>query len=167
MTGLSETGDASDADASSGLRPARIAYVDDCDDEFFVTDLLLRRAKIDLDITRFVAGSAFLDWLRARDEGAGQAAPMPDLAVLDLNLPGMDGFEILRALAERPDWRGVVRGVCSGSVDPVDRQGALAVGAAFFLSKPFDAAAVEAVCAACPQFQLGTQDGRRRLMVAA
>ena len=64
----------------------------------------------------------------------------PDLLILDLNMPGMDGFDVLSALkvAVAPaDFPSVL--VITGDHDPATRKRALTVGAKDFISKPFDA----------------------------
>ena len=60
----------------------------------------------------------------------------PDLVVLDLMMPRMNGFQFLRALAERGlDDLPVV--VVSAKTDPVDRHWAAKLGAKAFVAKPF------------------------------
>jgi len=63
----------------------------------------------------------------------------PDLVILDLNMPGMDGFEFLAALklAVPPECFPSVL-VVTGDADPATRKRALAVGAKDFINKPFD-----------------------------
>ena len=63
-----------------------------------------------------------------------------DLLILDLNMPGMDGFDVMNALkvAVAPeDFPSVL--VITGDQDPAMRKRALAVGAKDFINKPFDA----------------------------
>jgi DNA-binding response OmpR family regulator len=57
----------------------------------------------------------------------------PDIMLLDVIMPGMDGFEVLqklRAVSEMP--------VIVFSAKPENAQKALSLGASDFLSKPFD-----------------------------
>jgi len=63
------------------------------------------------------------------------AAQRPDLVVLDLGLPDLDGTEVLVGL--RPWFAGPVL-VLSARVDSRDKIGALDAGADDYLSKPFD-----------------------------
>jgi two-component system KDP operon response regulator KdpE len=65
------------------------------------------------------------------------AAEHPDLVVLDLGLPDLDGTEVLRGL--RPWFTGPVL-VLSARADSQDRVGALDAGADDYVSKPFDMA---------------------------
>jgi two-component system KDP operon response regulator KdpE len=65
------------------------------------------------------------------------AAQHPDLVVLDLGLPDLDGTEVLRGL--RPWFTGPVL-VLSARADSQDKVGALDAGADDYVSKPFDMA---------------------------
>lgn len=57
----------------------------------------------------------------------------PDLVVLDLMLPGMDGFEVLRAL--RPAWQGLVL-MLTARGDAFDQVAGLELGADDYVAKP-------------------------------
>ncbi len=66
-------------------------------------------------------------------------AVMPDLVLLDLQMPEMDGFEVLAALQERlppGDFPPVI--VITGDNSAVTRNRALSSGAKDFIGKPFD-----------------------------
>lgn len=63
----------------------------------------------------------------------------PDLVLLDLHMPEMDGFAVierLRALTTRATYLPIL--VLTGDHDPLKRRQALAAGATDFLAKPFD-----------------------------
>jgi two-component system OmpR family response regulator len=62
-------------------------------------------------------------------------AALPDLVLLDLNLPGEDGLTLARFLRERYDV-GII--MVTGAAEPVDRVVGLEVGADDYIAKPFD-----------------------------
>jgi two-component system KDP operon response regulator KdpE len=64
------------------------------------------------------------------------AMEKPDLLILDLGLPDLDGLECLRRLRE---WSTVPVLVLSARPDPADKVKALDLGADDYLTKPFDA----------------------------
>jgi two-component system, OmpR family, response regulator len=77
-----------------------------------------------------------VDWLPDGSEGdaflAGQGA---DLAIVDINLPGLNGIEVVRALRRRRDPMPVIMLTARG--ETVDRVGGLDAGADDYLVKPF------------------------------
>jgi chemotaxis family two-component system response regulator Rcp1 len=89
---------------------------------------------VELDVVRH--GEDALSFLRR--EGEFQAAVRPDLVVLDLNLPRMGGFEVLRALREDVDPRlrrlPVVVFTTSGTTTDVET--AYDLHASSFVTKP-------------------------------
>ena len=65
-----------------------------------------------------------------------------DLVILDLNLPGMDGLELLRRIrSERPELRVLI---LSARAQLSDKGAGLDLGADDYLTKPFDLAELEA-----------------------
>ncbi len=61
----------------------------------------------------------------------------PDLVILDICLPGIDGWEVLRQLRESDDDKHIAVLVLSAQVDAATRTKALIDGADGFLTKPF------------------------------
>ena len=62
----------------------------------------------------------------------------PDLVLLDIQLPGMDGFEVLRRLREQPALRHTPVIAVSANAMPDDLAGAQRAGFADYLTKPVD-----------------------------
>ncbi|WP_238139414.1 response regulator [Roseateles aquatilis] len=93
------------------------------------------------DITQLLAGYLASHGFRTTQLHHGRAlmelmaADTPDLVLLDLGLPGEDGFVIARQLREH--WRcGLV--IVTGRGDAVDKIVGLEVGADDYVTKPFD-----------------------------
>ena len=69
----------------------------------------------------------------------------PELVLLDLHLPDLDGEAVLRRLLADPDTAEVPVVVVSADADPGQVQRALAAGAREYLTKPLDVARFRAV----------------------
>jgi DNA-binding response OmpR family regulator len=82
--------------------------------------------------------------VRAVTTGDGEAALMllgdllPDLVVLDVGLPGMDGLEVLDQIRRNPDTRDVRVLLLSARAFEAERSAGLARGADEYVTKPFD-----------------------------
>jgi CheY-like chemotaxis protein len=105
----------------------RILYVDDDPilREFAVVNLATDRASVETAADGRAALTAI-------------ATAPPDLVLLDLDMPEMDGFEVLEALRADPELRDLPVIVVTGreDVEAVDR--AFAVGATSFVVKPLN-----------------------------
>jgi two-component system cell cycle sensor histidine kinase/response regulator CckA len=79
--------------------------------------------------------------VRPADSGilalASVESSKPDLILLDIRMPGMDGFEVCRRLKERIDSRDIPVVFISSLTDLSDRVQGLELGAVDFISKPF------------------------------
>ena len=64
-------------------------------------------------------------------------ADPPDVMVLDVMLPGLDGFEILRRLRADPAGKSLPILMLTAKGQREDRENALAFGADLFITKPF------------------------------
>jgi CheY-like chemotaxis protein/phosphoribosyl 1,2-cyclic phosphodiesterase len=73
----------------------------------------------------------------------------PDLVVLDLEMPGMSGLEVLRALRSRPATAHLPVLVLTASSDEAATSAAFDAGATDFLTKPFSIPALTARVHAC------------------
>lgn len=70
---------------------------------------------------------------------AALAAADPDLVLLDLTLPDVDGLDVCRAIRDRSTTRILV---VSGRFDDVNRLVSAALGADGYVTKPFSPAAL-------------------------
>src|SRR5207245_7060166 len=92
------------------------------------------------EVRSFAAGEAAL--LAVRDEAF-------DVAIVDIRMPGMDGFELTRAIkAARPRTEVIL---VTGSVTDLDEKLVRSVKerAGFFITKPFSRAVVTSLVAPC------------------
>ncbi|WP_431052882.1 response regulator transcription factor [Roseateles sp. L2-2] len=115
------------ASATSPVPAPAPAHVAILDDEPDITQLLAAYlGSHGFRTTQLHTGRALMDLM---------TADTPDLVLLDLGLPGEDGFLIARQLREH--WRcGLV--IVTGRGDAVDKVVGLEVGADDYVTKPFD-----------------------------
>ena len=69
-------------------------------------------------------------------------AEQPDLILLDLQLPGVDGLTLARQLTVHPETRHIPILAMSAHASPERRAQVMAAGCADFLAKPLDTHAV-------------------------
>jgi CheY-like chemotaxis protein len=70
------------------------------------------------------------------------ADPLPDLVLLDVVMPGIDGYEVCRRLKAEARTAGVPVIFVTGNAEESERSRARSLGAADFLVKPLDPAVV-------------------------
>ena len=110
----------------TGSAAARALVVDD---DPGLLGLLTRLLELEeLDVTAVMSGEAAL--AAAREE-------RPDLAILDVNLPGLSGYEVCRALRELYGPTLPIVFVSGARTEPYDRVAGLLLGADDYLVKPF------------------------------
>lgn len=88
------------------------------------------------DLRTVETGQDALDWLAGRGEHAG--APRPDLLLLDLNLPGRSGIDVLEAVSDSEPVRRLPVVVLTSSKAPGDLSKAYDAGANACVRKPVD-----------------------------
>jgi putative two-component system response regulator len=71
-----------------------------------------------------------------------RAAPAPDLILLDVVMPGMDGYDVCRALKADAATRDIPVVFVTGMSEGGDQARGLGLGAVGYLTKPVDAATV-------------------------
>ncbi|GAA3904045.1 response regulator [Streptomyces sp. NPDC003631] len=110
-------------------RPYDVLLVEDDEaDALLIEDALLARGARNL--TQVQDGVAGLDYLR------DTAKPRPDLIVLDLNMPRMNGRELLAVIKQDPDLRTIPVVVLTTSSAPDDVTGAYRHHANAYVTKP-------------------------------
>jgi signal transduction histidine kinase len=112
---------------------ANVLLVDDRDDDIRIARaVLLGRRGMDCNFIIAHDGEEGLAVIR---DHLRDCDPI-DLVLLDINMPVMNGFEMLQALGEDADLSGIPVVMCSGSTWDKDEQRARALGAIGYLVKP-------------------------------
>ena len=123
------------ADANS----REILLVEDNADDIELTRIAFAEAKIANQLTVVQDGAEALDYLFARGAHAGRdPQDLPSIVLLDLNLPKVDGREVLQAIRDNPATRSLPVVVMTTSAEPFDVEASYALGVNSYIQKPVD-----------------------------
>ncbi|MGH1397959.1 MAG: PleD family two-component system response regulator [Alphaproteobacteria bacterium] len=89
-------------------------------------------------------------------------AEKPDLILLDIMMPGMDGFEVCTRIKENPETAHIPVVMVTALTDPADKVRGLEVGADDFLSKPINDTALMARVRSAVRLKMATDEWRVR-----
>ena len=112
-----------------GTAMARILCVEDSEDNLFVLHRRLSRAGFEVKVA--TNGREGVEWAKTL---------LPDLVVMDLNLPGLNGLEATRALKSQPETRHIPIIVLTAHTSDRSREEAFAAGCDDYDTKPIDVA---------------------------
>ena len=116
-----------------------ILLVEDSPEDYEITLRTLRKANLANPIFRCEDGDDALDFLHRRGNYTDPAkAPRPAFILLDLNLPGTDGREVLVEIKKDARLRSIPVVVLTTSADERDIQGCYQAGANSYIQKPVD-----------------------------
>jgi len=120
------------------MRPLRILHVEDSEEDLILFGRACDAAGLSTVFHTVEDGHQAVLYLKGEGEFRDRNAhPFPDLIILDLNLPGMDGLDFLNWLkADSGFHLPVLVFTISGNVE--DKAKALAAGAAGYFVKPKD-----------------------------
>ncbi len=94
-----------------------------------------------LALVKIAVAKADLDLLEAASNGTDALAAIqrhkPDLALLDVSMPGMTGLEVTRAVREDEALAGALVFILSAAVDQTAVDAGFAAGADAYMTKPF------------------------------
>src|SRR4051794_29822375 len=121
----------------AGNRP--ILLVEDSDVDYEALVRCFRKADCANPIFRCADGDEALDYLRRRGRyGAAVGSPRPALILLDLNLPGVDGRQVLAEVKEDDQLRSIPVVVLTTSAAERDVAACYRAGANSYIQKPLE-----------------------------
>ena len=116
-----------------------ILLVEDNPDDVELTRIAFEQANIPNRLVVTRDGAEALDYLYTRGSHTGRdPAQLPALVLLDLNLPKIDGREVLQAIRSDPATQALPVVVLSTSREPDDVQSTYALHANSYIQKPLD-----------------------------
>jgi two-component system response regulator len=121
------------------ISPRTILLVEDNQDDEALTLRALARNNIGNEVVVVRDGQDAIDWLEGTGSHAGRnATNVPALILLDLNLPKIDGLEVLRRLRANPRTAVVPVVILTSSKEDRDRASGYFSGANSYVQKPVD-----------------------------
>ena len=111
-------------------RAVRILMAEDSDSDVRLFKEALRAAAIGFELERYSDGEACVRSLAAENK------PLPDLIVLDLNMPKVDGFEVLRTVRSISRFDAVPVAMVTSSESEEERETSVNLGANALIVKP-------------------------------
>ena len=121
-------------DRQHDIVPVEILLVEDSPGDVRLTQEALKEAKVRNNLVAVSDGETAMRYLLRQAEY--QDAPRPDLVILDLNLPGKDGREVLREVKTHNDLRRIPVVVLTSSADEQDVLRSYDLHANCFITKP-------------------------------
>ena len=116
-----------------------ILLVEDSPEDFEATVRAFNRSGLRNPIIRCEDGDSALDYLHRRGPYASpEQAPRPGVILLDLNLPGTDGREVLQEIKGNEELRQIPVIVLTTSTDDRDVTACYQAGANSYIQKPVD-----------------------------
>ncbi|HYJ10825.1 MAG TPA: response regulator [Polyangiaceae bacterium] len=123
--------------------PIRVLLVEDNPGDAHLTRDTLEQSKILIQIAVTTDGEDALDYLLGRGDYVGVA--LPDLIVLDLNLPRLGGREVLAEMKRHEQLRGIPVVVLTSSDAEKDVVMSYQLGASCYVTKPVGLQAFQAI----------------------
>lgn len=118
------------------LEKMKVLVVEDTDDDVTIIKRAMRKSEVKCDLYFARDGEEALDVLYQRNEF--EDTPRPDLILLDLNLPKIDGLDVLETIKKDEKLRRIPVIVLTISDKEGDMVRAYDSGAASFMTKPVD-----------------------------
>lgn len=113
-----------------------ILYIEDNLDEAAIFRRVISRQEQPPSFTILASGTDGIDYLLRQGSYIGQVVPMPRLVLIDLNLPGRSGFDVIQQVRATSRTRYLWLVVYSTSDSPNDMRKAYDLGANAYLIKP-------------------------------
>jgi len=115
------------------LSRTKILLAEDNAADVWLIEEALRRQSLDVEIENYTTAE---DAINAIQRCGVESASVPDLILLDYNLPTGHGGEVLAAAASNPHLASVPKAILSSFMRPDESERMLGLGACCFIPKP-------------------------------
>jgi CheY-like chemotaxis protein len=121
---------------TTGLR--HILLAEDSENDIELTLAALESHRVANEVVVVRDGAEALDYLRCQGRFAGRPADNPVLILLDLKMPKVDGFQVLREVKQDPALRAIPVVVLTSSREEQDLVQTYGLGANAYVVKPVE-----------------------------
>lgn len=111
-----------------------VFIVDDSESELFLMEQAIRIADTAYEFAKAVSGEDLMQQLE--NMPADDPAALPSLLLSDVNLPGIDGFQILERIKGNPTWQHIPVVLMSSVHAPGNEAKGAELGARGVVTKP-------------------------------
>jgi CheY-like chemotaxis protein len=116
-----------------------LLIVEDSDEDFEALGRIMRKASFSVPIYRCTNGDDALDFLyRHGQSSSSSVLEYPTMILLDLNLPGTDGREVLQQIKQDKEFKTIPVVVLTTSFNPQDIEICYRHGVNSYIIKPMD-----------------------------
>ncbi|MBU0735230.1 MAG: response regulator [Pseudomonadota bacterium] len=116
-----------------------ILLVEDDEDDIAITERAFKRARVSNPLYIVRDGEEALEFLKHTGRYTDpDKAPRPGIILLDLNMPGLDGREVLERIKKDPKLHYIPVVVLTTSSEEADVLGCYVKGANTYITKPVD-----------------------------
>lgn len=134
---------------------ASVLLIDDRESDLELTRIILtEKLRINCNLFLAQSGQEALAMLHQKHK---ENTPI-DLALLDINMPEMDGFEVLQSIQNDDALKSTVVVMCTGSTYERDRKKSYDLGAAGYVVKPVKLDTLQDTVKKLPEFQFHKTD---------
>lgn len=109
---------------------------DDIDEHIFFKEAINKINIIGHNVVSVYDGVQLLDYLQRKGLYKNSKSPLPDLIVLDLNMPLMDGFQVIKEIKTMPDFSAIPIYVLTNSANVSNVNTCRILGCAGYFPKP-------------------------------
>jgi len=116
-----------------------LLLIEDSDEDFEAFGRMMRKSSVNPPVYRCTNGDEALDFLKHKGEYIDLIkAPRPGIILLDLNLPGTDGREVLKQIKQDENLKSIPVVIFTTSSNPKDIDICYRYGISGYVLKPMD-----------------------------
>lgn len=118
------------------LKPILILMADDDEDDRMMTEKAMKKNRLSNEIRFTIDGEDLMDYLLQKNAYNSETAPVPDLILLDLNMPRKGGIEALKEIKSNKKLKSIPVIVLTTSSTEEDIIKSYNLGVNSFITKP-------------------------------